>query len=128
MYRLVKNCSNYWEFVRQLRNMDGVREGFIQQEIIPKEAHEAYMKKNNNFFWICLDKGSPIGYIGIIEDDIRVATHPDYQGKGVASFMVTEVMKENPTAVAKVKIENKASLRLFEKCGFKKKYYILEKE
>ena len=128
MYRLVKNNSNYWEFVRCLRNMDGVREGFIQQKTIAKQAHEAYMKKNNNFFWICLDKSLPIGYIGIIEDDIRVATHPDYQGKGVASFMVTEVMKENPSAVAKVKIENEASLRLFEKCGFKKKYYILEKE
>jgi hypothetical protein len=29
--------------------MDGVREGFIQQELITKEAHEAYMEKNNNY-------------------------------------------------------------------------------
>ncbi len=127
-YKLAPNSPNYWEFIRCLRNMDGVRQGFIQQDEITIKQHHDYMKKNNNFFWICLDNGVPIGYIGIIQDDIRVATLPEYQGKGVASFMVNEVMKTNPVAVAKVKIENKASLRLFEKCGFKKRYYILEKE
>ena len=37
-------------------------------------------------------------------------------------------MEMNADAFAKVKIENEASMRLFEACGFKKKYYILEKE
>ena len=72
--------------------------------------------------------GNPAGYVGQISDDIRVATHPDYQGKGVGTFMISELMNKFPDSIAKVKIENKASLRLFEKCGFKKKYYILEKE
>lgn len=125
--KLVKNSYIYWEFIRNLRNMDGVRQGFIQQEIISQEAHEEYMKKNSNFFWICLDKGLAIGYTGIIDDDIRVATHPDHQGRGVGKFMINEIMKINPQAFAKIKLENEASLRLFESCGFKKKYYILEK-
>ncbi len=125
---LVKNSYIYWEFVRNLRNMDGVREGFIKQNLITRDQHEEFMKKNSIFFWICLDNTVPIGYIGIIDDDIRIATHPDYQGLGVGSFMLNEVMKQNPQAQAKVKIENKASLRLFEKNGFVKKYYLLEKE
>ena len=125
---LVKNEPKYWAFIRQLRNMDGVREGFIQQKYITQEQHEKYMKKNSTFFYILLDKGVPICYIGNIDNDIRVATHPDHQGKGAATFAVNELMKLFPDAVAKVKIENKASLRLFEKCGFKKKYYLLEKE
>ena len=125
--KIVENQEEYWEFIRELRNMDGVRQGFIQQEHISKDSHHRYMKENCNFFYICLDKGSPIGYIGVIDYDIRVATHPQYQGKGVASFMLNEVMKLHPKAVAKVKIENEASLRLFEKCGFKKRYYLLEK-
>ena len=124
---LVRNNYIYWEFIRNLRNMDGVRQGFIQQDIISQEDHEEYMKKNSNFFWVCVDKTVPIGYTGVIEGDIRVATHPDYQGKGVASFMIDEIMKTNPNAFAKVKLNNKASLKLFESCGFKKKYYILEK-
>jgi len=125
---LVKNSYIYWEFIRNLRNLDGVRQGFIKQDIITRNQHEEYMKKNSIFFWICLDNSVPIGYIGIIDDDIRVATHPDYQGLGVGSFMLKTVMKQNPSAVAKVKINNEASLRLFEKNGFKKKYYLLEKE
>jgi len=125
---LVKNSYMYWEFIRNLRNMDGVREGFIQQEIISLESHESYMKKNSNFFYICLDKDTPMGYIGIIENDIRVATHPDHQGKGVGSFMVNEIMKTHTRAIAKVKVNNAASLKLFRKCGFREKYYLMEKE
>ena len=125
---LVKNNYIYWEFIRNLRNMDGVRQGFINQDIISQQEHEAYMKKNSNFFWVCIDKAVPIGYTGVIENDIRVATHPDHQGKGVGSFMINEIMKINPNAFAKVKLENQSSLKLFESCGFKKKYYILEKQ
>jgi ribosomal protein S18 acetylase RimI-like enzyme len=123
---LVKNSYLYWEFIRNLRNLEGVREGFIQQEQITQEQQQAYMSQYNDYFYICLYKGIPAGYIGVIDDDIRVATHPDYQGKGIGSFMVREIKKLYPTSVAKVKIENKASLGLFQKCGFEIKYYLLE--
>ena len=61
-------------------------------------------------------------------DDIRVATHPDFQGKGVGKFMIESLMEAHPLSFAKVKIDNEASLGLFESCGFKRKYYILERE
>ena len=54
--------------------------------------------------------------------------HPDFQGKGVGKFMINKLMELNPDAAAKVKVENEASMKLFKACGFKKKYYILEKE
>jgi GNAT superfamily N-acetyltransferase len=123
---LVKNNYLYWEFIRNLRNLEGVREGFIQQEIITQEQQQAYMSQYNDYFYICLYKGKPAGYIGVIDNDIRVATHPDYQGKGVGSFMVKQIKKLQPSSVAKVKIDNKASLGLFKKCGFEIKYYLLE--
>jgi len=125
--KLVKNSPKYWEFIRTLRNMEGVREGFIQQEAIDEIQHATYMLKYNNNFWICLDNSQPMGYVGVIEDDIRVATHPAAQGRGAGTFMINEIMKKHPTAMAKVKLDNEASIRLFEKCGFKKKYYLLEK-
>lgn len=124
---LIKNSYIYWEFIRNLRNMDGVREGFIEQNIITRQQHEKYMKENTDFFWICIVEDNPAGYIGIINDDIRIATHPDYQGIGAASFMINQVMEINPNAQAKVKIKNEKSLKLFQKNGFKKKYYLLEK-
>jgi len=127
MYKLEKNMSDYWDFILELRNDPTVKKGFIQQENINRQDHSMYMQAFGESFYICLDKGDPIGYIGVINRDIRVATRPDYQGKGVAKFMVTEIVKKHPTAFAKVKIENEASLRLFESCGFKKKYFILER-
>ena len=126
--KLVENEPKYYEFIRELRNNKDVKKGFIQQKHIDSMMHHDHMKKYAKNYWICLFDGKPAGYVGQISDDIRVATHPDYQGKGVGTFMISELMNKFPDSIAKVKIENKASLRLFEKCGFKKKYYILEKE
>ena len=125
---LIKNSPKHWEFIRNLRNMTGVRQGFIEQNLIDEIQHATYMLKYNNNFWICVDNDEPMGYIGVIDNDIRVATHPNFQGQGIGSFMINEIMKLHPDAFAKVKLDNEASLRLFEKCGFKKRYYLLERE
>jgi ribosomal protein S18 acetylase RimI-like enzyme len=125
---LVENNYIYWEFIRNLRNLDGVREGFIIQDIIEPENHQEYMKKYSDCFYICLVDGIPAGYVGVIQGDIRVATCPSFQGKGVGKFMINQIMNMNPAAYAKVKINNQASLRLFKSCGFEKKYFVLEKE
>ena len=125
--KLVKNEPKYYEFIRQLRNNEAVKKGFIEQEEISPQQHEKFMTKYGSLYYICVWDSHPVGFVGQIENDIRVATHPDYQGRSVGSFMINELVKIHPNASAKVKIKNEASLKLFEKCGFKKKYYILEK-
>jgi RimJ/RimL family protein N-acetyltransferase len=125
--KLVENNESYYEFIRNLRNDQ--REGFIQQGTISKTSHRLHMIGYSHCYYLCLDdSGEPLGYCGVIDDDIRVAVSSNHQGKGVGAFMINELMKKHPRALAKVKIENEASLALFEKCGFKKKYYILERE
>ena len=86
------------------------------------------MEKYGKLYYICLIDGLPAGFVGQIENDIRVATHPDFQKRGVGKFMINDLMAKHPESLAKVKIDNEASLRLFEACGFKKVYYILERE
>ena len=125
---LIKNGPKFWGFIRDLRNMEGVKEGFIQQEPIDEIEHAEYMLRHNNNYWVCIVDKRPAGYVGVIDNDIRVATHPDFQGQGVGSFMIHRIMEEYPGACAKVKLENEASMKLFERCGFKKKYYLLERE
>ena len=76
------------------------------------------MNINAQHYRICLIDGNPAGYIGVIEDDIRVCSHPDFQGMGVGKFMIKQCMKIWPTAYAKVKLGNIASDKLFLGCGF----------
>lgn len=119
--------EEYWEFIRTLRNDKRVLDGFIKSIHITSEMQTEYMSNHSQFYRIALINGSPAGYVGVIKDDIRVCTHPDYQGKGVGKFMINKCMEIWPNAFAKVKINNEASLKLFESCGFNKKYIILEK-
>lgn len=125
---LVECTNEYWEFVRVLRNDERVLSGFIKSTHITEEMQNLYMDNHSKFYRIALVDGRPAGYVGVIEDDIRVCTHPDFQGKGVGKFMINQCMELWPTAFAKVKIDNEASMKLFEACGFTKKYYILTKD
>ena len=125
MIKIVKNEKKYWNFIRNLRQNDQVSSGFIKQEIITDEAQKKYMSKNCDYFHIALYKEKPAGYVGVIENDIRVATHPDFQKLGIASAMIEYIMTRYPDAFAKVKVENEASRKLFEKCGFQAKYFLM---
>ena len=124
---LVKCEEQYWEFVRTLRLDKRVIDGFIQTTFITEEQQKRYMNTYHTCYRIALVDGKPAGFVGVIDNDIRVCTHPDFQGKGVGKFMINECIKIWPTAFAKVKINNDASLNLFKACGFKEKYLILEK-
>jgi ribosomal protein S18 acetylase RimI-like enzyme len=125
---LVECSKEYWEFVRVLRNDERVLSGFIKSIHITEEMQNSYMSNHSQFYRIALVDGKPAGYVGVIEDDIRVCTHPDFQGKRVGKFMINECMKIWPTAFAKVKMDNDASIKLFEACGFTKKFFILTKD
>ena len=125
---LVPNEEKYWDFILKLRNNSDVKKGFIQQEHIQIGDHLDHMAEYGGCYYICLLDSTPVGYTGVINNDIRVATSPCYQGKGIGKFMINTLATRFPKAFAKVKIDNISSLRLFESCGFVKKYYILEKQ
>ena len=128
MYMELVYCDRkYWEFIRTLRNDKRVVSGFIQSTYITKDLQQNYKEKYSNCFRVALLYNEPVGYVGVIEDDIRVCTHPNHQGRGVGKFMINKCMEIWPTAFAKVKVDNQASLKLFESCGFTKSFYILNK-
>lgn len=116
---VIVNCTKeYWEFVRLLRNDERVIDGFIDRIEITKEQQEKYMSSNQHNYRIALVEGKPAGYVGVIEDDIRVCTSPEFQGKGVGKYMINECKKLWPKACAKVKHANLKSHKLFLSCGF----------
>ena len=126
--KLVECTSDYWEFVRTLRTDARVAEGFIEQVEITSEEQRRYMSKYSSCYRIALVGEIPVGFVGVINNDIRVCTHPNYQGKGVGKFMINNCMQIWPEAFAKVKFDNAASIKLFESCGFSKKFFILTKD
>ena len=121
------NCTKeYWEFIRVLRNDKRVLDGFIKSTHITKTMQLNYMKNHQQFYRVALINNQPCGYVGVIEDDIRICTHPKFQGKGVGKFMLKEIMKIFPNAYGKVKINNEASRKLFSSVGFKEKFIIFK--
>jgi ribosomal protein S18 acetylase RimI-like enzyme len=126
-FKLVPLSKGYYEFVRNLRNNPEIKDNFIEQEFITLESHNAYMDVNSENYQVCVYQGLPIGYIGVVANDIRIAVSPEHFHIGAGTFMVSEIIKRYPDAVAKVKIENESSLGLFEKNGFKVKYLVLER-
>jgi RimJ/RimL family protein N-acetyltransferase len=125
---LVECSEKYWDFIRILRNDERVLGGFIKSNYITEEMQKSYMNNHSQFYRIALVDGNPAGYVGVIDNDIRVCTHPEYQKMGVGKFMISKCMEIWPTAFARVKVNNEASIKLFEKCGFRKKFYILTKD
>ncbi len=124
--KLIDCTDEYWQFVRLLRTDDRNISGFIKTNNITEDQQIEYMKKYSHNYKICLLDNNPVGFIGEIEGDVRVCTDHNHKNKGIAKFMVTEFLKSNSNIFAKIKSNNLSSLKLFESCGFKIKYFILE--
>ena len=127
-FQLTACSEEYWEFVRQLINNDKVQAGFIETKHISKTQQEEYMNKFQGDYRVCLIGNIPVGYIGVIEDDIRICTHPDYQKRGIGRFMLEEANKIWPNAHAKIKESNLASKKLFESAGFEVQFVIMKRK
>lgn len=113
---MIPNNQAYWEFIRNLRNSD--REHFVDQKEISREEQTNYMARYNNNYYITLLDNNPVGYLGYIDDDVRIAVTPSSRRLGVGSFMITKFLKKNKKCKAKVLNSNNASLTLFSSLGF----------
>ena len=123
-FEIAQVAPDQYEFVRALRNDSKTKQGFIVQDYITKEQQVKYMEVNNSNYYICFADGEPVGYVGVVESDIRVAVHPNYLNLGVGEFMVRYIMNKFPDASAKIRNTNLASKQLFEKCGFVPEFLI----
>jgi RimJ/RimL family protein N-acetyltransferase len=125
---LVPCAEEYWEFVRALRTDPRTLHGFVDQADITPEQQRKYMQAHHQEYFIALADGRPVGFVGSVDGDIRVCTHPDFQRRGAATFMVTELMRRFPRSFAKIKSGNEASKRLFAACGFAPSFVIYERK
>lgn len=105
--------EEHYEFVRLLRNS---QPGFLTPNVnITPEQQIKYMDKNHTHYYLCSSETNPLGFIGVMENDIRLCTHPDAQGKGVGTFMLEEIVKLYPDATGRILKDNLSSQKAFEK-------------
>lgn len=116
-----------YEFIRKLRNDPRNSEAFVNTEFIAEDSHAKYMSEHMSDYFVCYSDLTPLGYIGVVENDIRLAVEFEFRNNGVARFMVEEILKRFPKAAAKIKVENSASIALFESLGFEKRFFLYEK-
>jgi ribosomal protein S18 acetylase RimI-like enzyme len=105
-----------------------VAHGFIQKANITPEQQKEYMAVHWSEYFIALVDDAPAGFVGCVDGDIRICTHPDFQRRGVGRFLMREIMKRFPEAVAKVRTENEASQRMMEASGLAARYIIYGSE
>ncbi len=109
---LVTNTKEYWPFILKLRNE--LRSNFISQDVISEEEHLGFMEKVGDKYYICLKEGIPAGWIGVIDNDIRLAVDPVFQRQGIGKFMLSEIKVAFPRASSKIFFENVSSQNLFK--------------
>ena len=116
---LVENEPKYYEFIRKLRTHSKNKNGFLNNSKITKEEQILYMEKYNNSYFICLSGDTPIGYVGVVDNDLRICTHWDFKKNGVGTFMLSKIIEYYPNVDVKVLNSNKPSLNFFIKNKFK---------
>jgi ribosomal protein S18 acetylase RimI-like enzyme len=126
-YELVEISSEFFEFVRRLRTDPRNADSFINNGEITFQNQIDYMEQHLKDYFICLSQQTPVGFIGVVQGDIRLAVDHDFRNKGVATFMVNEISKLFPEALAQIKTSNVASIALFESVGFERQFYIYGK-
>ncbi len=117
--RIVPNSEKYYEFIRELRTHPENLSGFVDtNEITPQQQYE-YMSKYGHNYEICLSGDTPVGFVGVVDRDIRFAVDPKHHGQGIGKFMIWDLIHKNSDCLAKVKHDNIASIKVFESCDFK---------
>ena len=122
------------------RNHPDIRKNFFNTKSISWDDHEKWFKKKikdkKTKIYMAYYQKQKIGAIRFEDtgDEIKVSVmlNPEYLGKGFGSKiirMATEIFikERNPekTVCAKIKVDNVASIKAFQKAGYKENHMVL---
>ena len=97
--------DEYREFIRQLRMNPQLSKSFVVSGFISKPEQHEYMEKHGLDYWVCLDKeDKPMGFVGVVHNDLRIAVDPKYRNKGVGSFMLKFILGRSRYKDMKIKV------------------------
>lgn len=105
----------YDKFMYELRFLSDAKKSFIEQDVPTYEEHLEYLDKNRQYYYIAIEGEEPVGYIGVIDNDIRFAVVKEARGKGIGGLMLTYIKIKYPMCRGKIFEWNTPSRRAFEK-------------
>lgn len=114
--KLINISPEYYNFVRILRTHPENSKFFIEQVNISEQDQIKYMEKNHANYYICLLDGVPVGYTGVMNNDVTICAHPEFKNKGIGKFMLQEMKKIFPNISGRIKTDNIASRKVFDSC------------
>ncbi len=120
------NRPHWWSKIAELRCLREVQKGFITRlwDFIPFHSQAPHMKQHGDQYIVAVTSAENIedqqflGYARCIDNDIGICVFPEFQGRGIASMLLEELLKRHPDAIARVKVDNESSKKLFERFGF----------
>ncbi len=107
----------HYEPIRRMRLHPSNRAGFLDQGSFSEADQQLYMEAHAASYIVCLSEGEPVGYAGVVENDIRICTNPEFKKRGIGAKMLREIVRRFPDAKAKILRDNVGSQALFERCG-----------
>ena len=108
--------SDYIKFIRDLRTDNRALPGFLDQVTSISDSDQySYMQYNKNNYFVACFYNLPVGFGGVIENDIRYAVIPYFQNMGFGTEILNYIKQRNPNAKGKIKNTNLSSIKAFEK-------------
>lgn len=112
------------EFLFHLRNNPDVFKYFKTPKEVEWKEHVKWITpvlegKTNKELYIIGDRVGQIRFDD--KKEVSISISKDYQGKGFGSIALEKALEIYPHLIAEIHKDNVASIRLFEKFGFKQK-------
>lgn len=106
------------DFVYALRTRSEDRECYLTT-VKSKEVHRGYWELNHCAYSLVLKGAKRAGYFGLVENDFRIAVLPEFRGQGIGGYILEHVKCSLSDKTIRIVAENKPSLNLFLRSGFK---------
>lgn len=114
---VLRSCQpSDFEGIRDIRNAN--RHAFSNSHLLTCEEHAKFMHLHHSTYRLAFYKTTLVGFIGQVDQDLRLGVSPLWKRKGVGRFMVKNFCRLYPKITVKVKRSNSPSLEFFKSLGW----------
>ena len=110
------------KFIYDLRFRVEDKNSYLTGGDIDFNTHCLFWSKYSPYYTIALCSGKEVGFYGFVEGDFRYAVVPEKRGKGIGIQLIRNAIDRHNLRQARVVNSNYASIKCFQKAGFKVTY------